>query len=82
METRKVEELIRKLLKRGFKRDSVKDSCAACGVSAVHVYKLLGRTGGRDVKWCMACHKISSWKRSASDDLYEDTEFDLEKFLA
>ncbi len=82
MEPRKAEELIRKLQKRGFKRDSVKDHCESCGSSALHVWKLLGRTGGRDIKWCMSCQKITSFRRTANDDLVEETGFDLEKFLA
>jgi hypothetical protein len=82
VDQRKFEELQRKLQKRGFKRDSVKDACPDCNVSAVHVYKLLGRTGGRDIKWCMACGKITSFKRTANDDLVQDTGFDLEAFLA
>ena len=82
MDERKAEELIRKLLKRGFKRDSVKDHCPACGVSALHVYQIGSRLGGRDIKWCMACGKISSFKRTANGDLSEDIGFDLEQFLA
>jgi hypothetical protein len=82
VDERKAEEYIRKLLKRGFKRDSVKDFCEACRVSALHVYKLLGRTGGRDVKMCMACGKISSFRRSANDDVTEEIGFDLDAFLA
>jgi hypothetical protein len=82
VDQRKAEELIRKLLKRGFKRDSVKDHCPACNVSALHVYQVASRLGGRDVKWCMACGKINSFKRTANGDLNEDIGFDLEQFLA
>jgi len=82
MEDGEIEARQRKLKKRGFTTDAVRDRCESCGVNAVWIYKILARSGGRDIKWCLACDKVRSWKRSADDTLVEDTAFDLDRFLA
>ncbi len=82
MDERKAEELLRKIKKRGFTTDAVRDPCDACNLRAVTVFKLLSRLGGRDIKWCMNCHTVRSWRRSSDDQLVEEKDFDIEKFLA
>jgi hypothetical protein len=82
MDEQQVEELIRKLRKRGFITDALRDHCPICERSAMHVYRLVSRLGGRDITWCMACGKIRSFRRHADDKVVEDQNFDLEAFLA
>jgi hypothetical protein len=78
---RLIEERIHKLKKRGFTTEGVRESCQDCGQSAVRLYKTMGRGGGgRDIRWCLACGKIRSFRR-ISDQLVEDEKFDLDKFL-
>ncbi len=81
MDERQIGDLHRKLRLRGFKQDAVRERCDACGENAASLYKILARSGGRDIKWCLACGNIRSWKRTADDKLVEDTGFDLVKFL-
>jgi hypothetical protein len=81
MDDRQIEERIRKLKKRGFITDSVREECSACKVTALHIYRAVGRGGGRDIHWCMACQKTRSFRRNVADELVEDTAFDLEAFL-
>jgi hypothetical protein len=82
MDDRQIEERIRKLKKRGFITDSVREECTACHRTALHIYRVAGRGGGRDIHWCMACHVVKSFRRTVEDELAEDTGFDLEAFLA
>ncbi|HKA89765.1 MAG TPA: hypothetical protein VKE22_19015 [Haliangiales bacterium] len=82
MDEQQVEQLIRKLRKRGFITDALRDHCSACGKSAMHVYRLVSRLGGRDIHWCMACGQIRSFRRHADDTVVEDKDFDIEKFLS
>jgi len=81
MEDREIEERIRKLKKRGFFTDGVRESCPACGVSAQAIFKILSRVGGRDIRWCLACGVVRSWRRTADDHLFEEKDFDLDAFL-
>jgi hypothetical protein len=82
MTDREIEDLQRRLKKRGFNLDGMREHCADCNERAQLVYRIAGRTGGRDIRWCLACGKIRSWKRSADDILQEEVPFDVEKFLA
>ena len=77
-----IEEIIRKLKKRGFSTDSLREFCPDCQKPHAHLYKLAGRIGGRDIRICMGCHKVRSYRRNADGDVHEDVDFDLEKFLA
>jgi hypothetical protein len=82
MDEAKVEELIRKLRKRGFITDGVREFCPTCTQRAQAIFKISSqRQGGRDIRWCFACGKIQSWRRLSDDQLVEDQAFDLEKFL-
>ena len=81
MDDRQVEDLIRKLKKRGFITDSVHEHCAACGRSTCHIYRVFGRGAGRDIHWCMACHVVRCFRRGGEDGLVEDPTFDLVAFL-
>jgi hypothetical protein len=76
-----IEARIAKLKKRGFSTQGTRESCQDCGVSAQRIYQARGRSVGRDIRWCLACGKIRSWRRSAGDQLVEDVGFDLDKFL-
>jgi hypothetical protein len=81
-EEQQIEARIQKLQKRGFITDGVRESCPDCGISAQRIYKILGRgIGGRDIRWCLACGRVRSWRRSSGDQLVEDVNFDLDKFL-
>ena len=81
MDEQEAEQLIRKLRKRGFITDAVRELCPDCSIPAMHVYRLVSRLGGRDIKWCMSCGQIRSYRRSADDKVAEDVGFDLVKFL-
>ena len=72
-----------KLGKRGFKRDDVYfHECDACKEKAVAIYKIIGRTGGRDIKLCHACGVARSWRSVAGNEQREeDVGFDLNAFL-
>lgn len=72
-----------KLGKRGFKREDVYyHECDACKVQAVAVYKIIGRTGGRDIKLCHDCGVCRSWRSVAGhESREEDVGFDLRAFL-
>lgn len=73
---------MRKLKKRGFTTDGVRERCDACGENGQWIYKILARVGGRDIRWCLACGKVRSWRRTADDQMIEDVNFDLHQFLA
>jgi hypothetical protein len=72
-----------KLGKRGFKRDDLYfHDCPDCNEHAVAVYAISGRTGGRDIKLCLACGKARSWRSgSGLNEREEDPNFDLTAFL-
>ena len=73
---------MRRFKKRGFVTDGVRERCNDCEQNGVWIYKILGsRVGGRDIRWCLACGKVRSWRRYADDNLVEDTNFDLDEFL-
>jgi hypothetical protein len=82
MEPHEITALVGKLRKRGFITDGHREHCEACGQSGVSIFRLVGRTGGRDIHWCMACGKQRSFRRSSADQLVEDADFDLAAFLA
>jgi hypothetical protein len=82
MDQRAIEERMRRLKKRGFITDGVRERCEKCGENGVWIYKILGsRMGGRDIRWCLACADVRSWRRTSDDHLVEDVGFDLDKFL-
>jgi hypothetical protein len=81
MEDLEIEERMRKLKKRGFITDSVREACGACSRTALHIYRIAGRGGGRDIHWCLACDMTKSFRRNADDLLIEDPDFDLDAFL-
>lgn len=78
-----LEALIAKLRKRGFRQDDAfLHECAACGERRVAVYKVLGRSGGRDIRLCLGCGDAKSWRAGAGMEQREqDTSFDLRDFL-
>ncbi len=82
MTQKEAEALHIKLKKRGFITDAVREYCDSCQERAQMIFKLMSRLGGRDIRWCLACEKIRSWRRSSDDQLVEDVDFDLVKFLA
>jgi len=82
MDDRQIEERVRKLKKRGFITDGIRERCADCGVNGQAIFKILSRVGGRDIKWCLACGVVRSWRRTADDHLIEEPAFDLDKFLS
>ena len=72
-----------KLGKRGFRRDDVfLHECEACKEQAMASYIIGGRTGGRDIKLCLACGISRSWRSGAGlQAREEDLGFDLRAFL-
>ena len=80
---RELETIEYKLRKRGFKQGDVyHHECPACNEKAVRVYTILAKTGGRDIRLCLACGKSTSFRASAGmEGREEDASFDLEKFL-
>jgi hypothetical protein len=82
MDERAIEARMLRLKKRGFITDGVRERCDKCGENGQWIYKILGsRIGGRDIRWCLACGVVRSWRRSSDDQLVEDEAFDLDKFL-
>jgi hypothetical protein len=82
MTPKEAEALLQKLKKRGFITDGVREYCDACGERTQSIFKLMNaRIGGRDIRWCGHCEKIRSWRRTSDDQLVEDVNFDLKKFL-
>jgi hypothetical protein len=79
-----LDEIERKLAKRGFRRTDVfLHDCAACGTHAVIRYGVHGKIGGRDIALCQACGVAQSWRSSAGLNERElDPAFDLRAFLA
>jgi hypothetical protein len=78
-----LEELVRKLHKRGFHQtDSFVHECAACTERAVLIFAISGRSGGRDIRICMACGDAKSWRNVAGMEGREaDPAFDLRAFV-
>ena len=78
-----LETLIHKLKKRGFHQDDVfLHECPKCTERAVAVYAILGRSGGRDIRLCLACGDARSWRAGAGmEERSEDPDFDLRAFL-
>jgi hypothetical protein len=80
---RDLEDLERRLGKRGFKRiDVYLHACDSCMEKAVIKYGILGRSGGRDISYCQACGGSWSWRSVAGMEGREvDPTFDLDAFL-
>jgi hypothetical protein len=72
-----------KLKKRGFRQDDLlHHECPACHEQAVRIYAIAGRSGGRDIRLCLACGDVRSWRSVAGlEDRAEDPGFDLRAFL-
>jgi hypothetical protein len=80
---RELETIEYKLSKRGFKQgDLYHHECSSCGEPAVRIYTILGKTGGRDIRLCLACGKSTSFRAGAGmEGREEDASFDLTAFL-
>jgi hypothetical protein len=80
---RELETLEYKLKKRGFKQaDLYHHECPSCKESAVRIYSIMAKTGGRDIRLCLACGTCTSYRSVAGMESREqDASFDLEKFL-
>lgn len=72
-----------KLGKRGFRRDDVfLHECVACNEQAMVTYIIGGKTGGRDIRLCLACGVSRSWRSVPGlETREEDVGFDLRTFL-
>ena len=72
-----------KLGKRGFKRSDVYlHVCEKCKEQAMATYQIMGRSGGRDIKLCLACGDARSWRSVAGmEERQEEVGFDLRAFL-
>lgn len=72
-----------KLKKRGFHQDDLLlHECPSCQEKAVVIYAIAGRSGGRDIRLCLACGAARSWRSVAGlEQRSEDTDFDLRAFL-
>ena len=80
---RDLETIEYKLKKRGFKQgDLYHHECPTCKEPAVRIYTIMAKTGGRDIRLCLACGKATSFRAGAGmEGREEDASFDLEKFL-
>lgn len=80
---RELETIEYKLKKRGFKQgDLYHHECPTCKEQAVRIYTILAKTGGRDIRLCLACGKATSFRASAGmEGREEDANFDLDTFL-
>ena len=78
-----LETLLYKLKKRGFHQDDLLlHECPACQERGVAIYAILGRSGGRDIRLCLACGDAKSWRAGAGMEGREvDPGFDLRAFL-
>jgi len=78
-----LETLEYKLGKRGFRRDDLYlHVCEKCNEQAVASYIIAGRSGGRDIKLCLACGDARSWRSGAGlQERVEEVGFDLRAFL-
>jgi len=80
---RDLERLEYKLTKRGFKQGDVyHHECPSCHEQAVRIYTIFAKTGGRDIRLCLACGTCTSFRAGAGmEGRVEDPNFDLETFL-
>ena len=80
---RELDTIEYKLKKRGFKQSDVyHHECPSCGEKAVRVYGIMAKSGGRDIRICLACGKATSFRNSAGmEGREEDASFDLTTFL-
>ena len=78
-----LDELERKLTKRGFKQtDLYHHECPSCHEPAVRIYGIGGKLGGRDIRLCLACGVCKSFRSgSGMEERVEDAGFDLDAFL-
>jgi len=78
-----LETLQYRLKKRGFKQDDVfLHECPSCKEQAVVIYVIAGKSGGRDIRLCLACGEARSWRSVAGlEQRVEDEGFDLRAFL-
>jgi hypothetical protein len=78
-----LDELVRKLQKRGFHQtDSFVHECTTCKERGVLIFAISGRSGGRDIRICMACGDAKSWRNVAGMEGREaDPAFDLRVFV-
>lgn len=78
-----LDDLQAKLRKRGFRQDDVfLHECEACKEQAVAIYAIAGKSGGRDIRLCLACGDARSWRAGAGMANREaDPNFDLRAFL-
>ncbi len=73
-----------KLKKRGFKQDDLyHHECPSCHANAVRIYAIMGRAGGRDIRLCLECGDVRSFRAVAGmESREEDPNFNLEQFLS
>ncbi len=78
-----LETLEYKLTKRGFRQaDLYHHECPSCHEPAVRVYGIGGKLGGRDIRLCLACGAVKSFRSvPGMEDRNEDPNFDLRAFL-
>jgi hypothetical protein len=78
-----LEALEFKLRKRGFNQsDVLHHECPTCKEHAVRIYAIKGKTGGRDIRLCLACGAVKSYRNMAGmEGRAEDPDFDLDTFL-
>lgn len=78
-----LEALEHALKKRGFRKDDLLlHECTSCHEQAVASYVIAGRSGGRDIRLCLACGVARSWRSVAGfEQRVEDEGFDLRAFL-
>ena len=78
-----LETLQAKLKKRGFRQDDMfLHDCPACAEKAVAIYAISGRSGGSDIRLCLACGDSQSWRAGAGmEGREQDPTFDLRAFL-
>ena len=78
-----LDTLQQKLKKRGFRQDDMfLHECPACAEKAVAIYAISARTGGRDIRLCLACGDARSWRAGQGmGERVEDPGFDLRAFL-
>jgi hypothetical protein len=78
-----LEALEHQLRKRGFRQDDVlHHECPACHEQAVRIYAIAGKSGGRDIRLCLACGEARSWRSEPGlEARAEDVGFDLRTFL-
>ena len=80
---RELDTIEYKLKKRGFKQgDLYHHECPSCHEPAVRIYAIMSKTGGRDIRLCLACGTCTSFRAVAGmESREEDVGFDLTAFL-